>query len=144
MPQLNSGGDPELGANDEMISFKDEGEQDDKILAEISATEERDLADLKSSLVNESETNAGSDNSSSNSGGNNPAEQEVGRRPQVSEEPFRDKVRTSIEEVGKRQDAVIFKGPAYCPYQPGYVMVPNMNNDPYLNNGSLSPPAPRT
>ncbi|XP_072440010.1 lymphoid enhancer-binding factor 1 isoform X1 [Chiloscyllium punctatum] len=142
MPQLNSGGDPELGANDEMISFKDEGEQDDKILAEISATEERDLADLKSSLVNETETNAGSD--SSNSGGSNPAEQEVGRRPQVNEEPFRDKARTSIEEVGKRQDTAIFKGPAYCPYQPGYVMVPNMNNDPYLNNGSLSPPAPRT
>ncbi|GCC30109.1 hypothetical protein chiPu_0008555 [Chiloscyllium punctatum] len=68
---------------------------------------------------------------------------DMGVRPQVNEEPFRDKARTSIEE-GKRQDTAIFKGPAYCPYQPGYVMVPNMNNDPYLNNGSLSPPAPRT
>ncbi|XP_078065467.1 lymphoid enhancer-binding factor 1 isoform X1 [Mustelus asterias] len=139
MPQLNSGGDPELGANDEMISFKDEGEQEDKILAEINATEERDLADLKSSLVNESEINPGSENSS------NSAEPEVGRRAQVSEESFRDKVRGNTEEVGKRQDAAIYsKSSAYCTYQPGYIMVPNLNSDPYLNNGSLSPPVPRT
>ncbi|XP_067850525.1 lymphoid enhancer-binding factor 1 isoform X2 [Heptranchias perlo] len=138
MPQLNSGGDPELGANDEMISFKDEGEQEDKILAEISATEERDLADLKSSLVNESEINPGSGSDS------NPAEPEVGRRSQVSEDPFRDKVRTSTEE-GKRQDGAMYnKDPAYCSYQPGYIMVPNLNSEPYLTNGSLSPPIPRT
>ncbi|XP_038648616.1 lymphoid enhancer-binding factor 1 isoform X1 [Scyliorhinus canicula] len=138
MPQLNGGGDPELGANDEMISFKDEGEQEDKILAEISATEERDLADLKSSLVNESEINPGSESNS------NSAEPQVGRRTQVSEEPFRDKVRVSTEEGGKRHDAAMYKNPAYCTYQPGYIMVPNLNNDPYLNNGSLSPPVPRT
>ncbi|KPP79675.1 hypothetical protein Z043_100732 [Scleropages formosus] len=53
MPQLNGGGGDDLGANDEMISFKDEGEQDEKI--QESAFTERDLADLKSSLVNESE-----------------------------------------------------------------------------------------
>lgn len=61
MPQLNGGGGDDLGANDEMISFKDEGEQEEKI-SESSA--ERDLADVKSSLVNESETNQ---NSSSDS-----------------------------------------------------------------------------
>ncbi|XP_067901501.1 lymphoid enhancer-binding factor 1 isoform X6 [Heterodontus francisci] len=138
MPQLNSGGDPELGANDEMISFKDEGEQEDKILAEISATEERDLADLKSSLVSESEINPVSDSNS------NPAEPEVDRLPQVNEDPFRDKVRTSTEEVGKRHNAAMYKSPAYCTYQPGYIMVPNLNSEPYLNNGSLSPPVPRT
>lgn len=53
MPQLNSGGGDDLGANDEMIAFKDEGEQDEKI--EENAFTEGDLADLKSSLVNESE-----------------------------------------------------------------------------------------
>lgn len=68
MPQLNGGGDPELGANDEMISFKDEGDQEEKILAEISGSEERDLADLKSSLVNESEISPG--NGQSGDGGN--------------------------------------------------------------------------
>lgn len=55
MPQLSSGGGDDLGANDEMISFKDEGEQDEKI--QENAFTERDLADLKSSLVNESEIN---------------------------------------------------------------------------------------
>lgn len=55
MPQLSSGGGDDLGANDEMIAFKDEGEQEEKIRE--NALTERDLADLKSSLVNESETN---------------------------------------------------------------------------------------
>lgn len=55
MPQLNSGGGDDFGANDEMISFKDEGEQDEKI--QENAQTESDLADLKSSLVNESEIN---------------------------------------------------------------------------------------
>lgn len=56
MPQLSSGGGDDQGANDEMISFKDEGEQDEKI--QENAFTERDLADLKSSLVNESETSS--------------------------------------------------------------------------------------
>lgn len=62
MPQLSGaggggGGDPELCATDEMIPFKDEGDpQKEKIFAEISHPEEEgDLADIKSSLVNESE-----------------------------------------------------------------------------------------
>lgn len=61
MPQLNGGGGDELGANDEMISFKDEGEQEDKISENVSA--ERDLDDVKSSLVNESENNSSSSDS---------------------------------------------------------------------------------
>uniref|UniRef100_A0A4W4H8D6 HMG box domain-containing protein n=1 Tax=Electrophorus electricus TaxID=8005 RepID=A0A4W4H8D6_ELEEL len=56
MPQLNGGGGDDLGANDELISFKDEGEQEEKISENVSA--ERDLADVKSSLVNESENNS--------------------------------------------------------------------------------------
>lgn len=62
MPQLSGGGnggggDPELCATDEMIPFKDEGDpQKEKIYAEISHPEEEgDLADIKSSLVNETE-----------------------------------------------------------------------------------------
>ncbi|KAK1800330.1 hypothetical protein P4O66_005476 [Electrophorus voltai] len=58
MPQLNGGGGDDLGANDELISFKDEGEQEEKISENVSA--ERDLADVKSSLVNESENNSSS------------------------------------------------------------------------------------
>lgn len=53
MPQLGSGGGDDLGATDEMLAFKDEGEQEEKIPE--NAFTERDLADLKSSLVNESE-----------------------------------------------------------------------------------------
>lgn len=56
MPQLNSGGGDELGANDELIRFKDEGEQEEKSPGEGSA--EGDLADVKSSLVNESENHS--------------------------------------------------------------------------------------
>lgn len=50
-----------MGANDEMISFKDEGEQEEKISENVSA--ERDLDDVKSSLVNESENNSSSSDS---------------------------------------------------------------------------------
>ncbi|XP_053269402.1 transcription factor 7-like 2 isoform X11 [Pleuronectes platessa] len=125
MPQLNGGGGDDLGANDEMIAFKDEGEQEDKISDNSSA--ERDLADVKSSLVNESETNQ---NSSSDS--------EAERRPPPRSETFRDKTRESLEEAAKRQDGGLFKSPPY----PGYpfIMIPDLSS-PYLPNGSLSPTA---
>ncbi|KAM9715665.1 transcription factor 7-like 2 isoform 3-T3 [Menidia menidia] len=125
MPQLNGGGGDDLGANDEMISFKDEGEQEEKISENSSA--ERDLADVKSSLVNESETNQ---NSSSDS--------EAERRPPPRSETFRDKTRESLEEAAKRQDGGLFKSPSY----PGYpfIMIPDLTS-PYLSNGSLSPTA---
>lgn len=60
MPQLaggGGGGDPELCATDEMIPFKDEGDpQKEQIFAEINHSEEEgDLAEIKSSLVNETE-----------------------------------------------------------------------------------------
>jgi len=63
MPQLSRDGD-DLGANDELIAFKDEGEQEEK--RNVSA--ERDLDDVKSSLVNESETNSSSDSEVSSAG----------------------------------------------------------------------------
>ncbi|NXF82225.1 TF7L2 factor, partial [Sclerurus mexicanus] len=49
MPQLNGGGGDDLGANDELISFKDEGEQEEKISENSSA--EGDLADTTSCLM---------------------------------------------------------------------------------------------
>ena len=68
MPQLagggGGGGDPELCATDEMIPFKDEGDpQKEQIFAEISHSEEEgDLAEIKSSLVNETEGSPNSTN----------------------------------------------------------------------------------
>lgn len=44
--------------------------------------------------------------------------------------------------TGKHQD-MYSKGHPYPSY-PGYIMMTNMNNEPYMNNGSLSPPIPRT
>lgn len=58
MPRLSRDGDADdLGASDELIAFKDEGEQEEK----RSTSAERDLDDVKSSLVNESESNSGSE-----------------------------------------------------------------------------------
>ncbi|XP_069754438.1 transcription factor 7-like 2 isoform X7 [Narcine bancroftii] len=120
MPQLNSGGGDDLGANDEMISFKDEGEQEEKISE--SALTERDLADVKSSLVNESETNQ------------NPAsDPEAIARSR--ERIYQDKSKEHIDDVTKqRQDGGMFKGTAYSGY-PHFLML----QEPYLANGPLSP-----
>uniref|UniRef100_A0A8C2E6Y9 Transcription factor 7 like 1b n=1 Tax=Cyprinus carpio TaxID=7962 RepID=A0A8C2E6Y9_CYPCA len=113
MPQLNGGGGDELGANDELISFKDEGEQEEKISENVSA--ERDLDDVKSSLVNESENNSSSSDS------------EVSQTPPRADRPLR-----------RQQDGGFFKSPHY----PGYpfLMIPDLGN-PYLSNSALSPSA---
>ncbi|KAL2780715.1 lymphoid enhancer-binding factor 1 isoform 2 [Daubentonia madagascariensis] len=138
MPQLSGGGgggggDPELCATDEMIPFKDEGDpQKEKIFAEISHPEEEgDLADIKSSLVNESEIIPASNG------------HEVARQAQTAQESYHDKAREHPDD-GKHPDGGLYsKGPSYSSYS-GYIMMPNMNNDPYMSNGSLSPPIPRT
>ncbi|CAH2274990.1 transcription factor 7-like 1 [Pelobates cultripes] len=124
MPQLNSGGGDELGANDELIRFKDEGEQEDKSPGEGSA--EGDLADVKSSLVNESE-NLSSDSDS-----------EVERRP-PPRESF-EKHRDYLSEAFRRQhqDAAFFKSPPYAGYP--FLMIPDLGGH-YLPNGALSPSA---
>ncbi|XP_018599602.1 transcription factor 7-like 1-B isoform X1 [Scleropages formosus] len=127
MPQLNGGGGDDLGANDEMISFKDEGEQEEKISENVSA--ERDLDDVKSSLVNESENNSSSSDS-----------EQAERRPQPrpDSESF-EKTRDYFSEALRRQqDGGFFKSPHY----PGYpfLMIPELTS-PYLSNGSLSPSA---
>uniref|UniRef100_UPI00398E908C transcription factor 7-like 2 n=1 Tax=Pristiophorus japonicus TaxID=55135 RepID=UPI00398E908C len=116
MPQLNGGGD-DLGATDEMISFKDEGEQEDKSPGSGSA--ERDLADVKSSLVNETEDVGSS------------PEPEAERRAQPRQA---DKPRDFPQQV-KRQDGGFFKGAAYP-----FIMIPDLSA-PYLPSGALSPGA---
>uniref|UniRef100_A0A3Q3D2Y8 Transcription factor 7 like 1 n=1 Tax=Hippocampus comes TaxID=109280 RepID=A0A3Q3D2Y8_HIPCM len=127
MPQLNGGGGDDLGANDEMISFKDEGEQEEKISENVSA--ERDLDDVKSSLVNESENNSSSSDS-----------EQAERRPQTrADSESYEKARDYFTEALRRQhDGGLFKSPHY----PGYpfLMIPDLTN-PYLSNGSLSPSA---
>ncbi|XP_067269078.1 transcription factor 7-like 1-B isoform X2 [Pseudorasbora parva] len=127
MPQLNGGGGDELGANDEMISFKDEGEQEDKISENVSA--ERDLDDVKSSLVNESENNSSSSDS-----------EQTERRPQPrpDHESYEKAREYFAEALRRQQDGGFFKSPHY----PGYpfLMIPDLSN-PYLSNGALSPSA---
>ncbi|KAF7710139.1 hypothetical protein HF521_009011 [Silurus meridionalis] len=131
MPQLAGGGDPELCATDEMIPFKDEGDpQKEQSFAEITNSEEEgDLAELKSSLVNESETSPNSNN------------HDAGRQSQITPDSYHEKHREHPDD-GKLQD-LYSKGHAYSGY-PSYIMMTNMNNEHYMNNGSLSPPMPRT
>ncbi|KAM3602166.1 uncharacterized protein V6R79_025575 [Siganus canaliculatus] len=117
MPQLSSGGGDDLGANDEMIAFKDEGEQEEKI--QENAFTERDLADLKSSLVNESEINQ------------SPNAAAVRRAQQSEQRGFADKHREHLD-VSKHQDGGMYKTPTY----PGYPFL--MLPDPYLPNSSVS------
>ncbi|XP_071316332.1 transcription factor 7 isoform X11 [Trachinotus anak] len=119
MPQLSSGGGDDLGANDEMISFKDEGEQEEKI--QENAFTERDLADLKSSLVNESEINQ------------SPNAATVRRGQQGEQRGFAEKHREHLDGVSKQQDGGMYKTPSY----PGYPFL--MLPDPYLPNSSVSP-----
>ncbi|XP_059122221.1 lymphoid enhancer-binding factor 1 isoform X6 [Peromyscus eremicus] len=182
MPQLSGGGgggDPELCATDEMIPFKDEGDpQKEKIFAEISHPEEEgDLADIKSSLVNESEiipASNGHEVSGPLSGeawrvpgtprwkpaertatvaaapwslagwaGNNGPYSTVVRQAQPAQDSYHDKAREHPDD-GKHPDGGLYnKGPSYSSYS-SYIMMPNMNSDPYMSNGSLSPPIPRT
>ncbi|KAK7161315.1 hypothetical protein R3I94_004100 [Phoxinus phoxinus] len=134
MPQLSGGGgggDPELCATDEMIPFKDEGDpHKEQIFAEINHSEEEgDLAEIKSSLVNETEISPNSNN------------HDAARQSQITPDSYHEKHRDHPDD-GKLQD-MYSKGHPYPSY-PGYIMMTNMNNDSYMNNGSLSPPIPRT
>ncbi|XP_062976812.1 transcription factor 7 isoform X3 [Elgaria multicarinata webbii] len=137
MPQLNSGGGDDLGANDEMIAFKDEGEQEEKIQANVFT--EGDLADLKSSLVNESESTTsggGGGNQTSNAAATVAApgaHSEAIRRLQDPQRVYQEKLPDHMEDGLKHQDPGMYKGSAYS----GYPFL--MLSDPYLPNGSMSP-----
>ncbi|XP_040298411.1 transcription factor 7 isoform X7 [Bufo bufo] len=116
MPQLSSGGEEDLGASDEMIAFKDEGDQEEKI--QENAFTERDLADLKSSLVNESEA---------------PADHpEAIRRAQDAHRVYQEKLADHMEDGLKHQEEPMYKGSGYSSYP--FLML----SDPYLSNGSMS------
>uniref|UniRef100_A0A3B5MAC2 HMG box domain-containing protein n=1 Tax=Xiphophorus couchianus TaxID=32473 RepID=A0A3B5MAC2_9TELE len=125
MPQLNGGGGDDLGANDEMISFKDEGEQEEKISENVSA--ERDLDDVKSSLVK-------------NTQNKQTTTKKKQRRPQTRpDSESYEKTRDYFGEALRRQqDGGFFKSPHYPGYQ--FLMFPDLTN-PYLSNSSLSPSA---
>ncbi|XP_059397715.1 transcription factor 7-like 2 isoform X3 [Carassius carassius] len=117
MPQLNGGGGDDLGANDEMIAFKHEGDHEEKIRE--SAFTESDLADLKSSLVNESEISQNSNSAV------------IRRGPQEDHRIYTDK-REHLDDVPKHQDGGMYKA-SYSGYP--FLMLP----EPYLPNGPVSP-----
>ncbi|KAK6316156.1 hypothetical protein J4Q44_G00136800 [Coregonus suidteri] len=141
MPQLDGGGGDDLGANDELISFKDEGEQEEKTAENVSS--ERDLDDVKSSLVNETENNSSS--SDSEQAGSH-------RRPQHHIPDWESYVRQRefVAEALRRQqhDSGMFKASLYAGYP--LLMIPDLGNlanlghlgnlgNPYLSPGVLSP-----
>ncbi|XP_030878803.1 transcription factor 7-like 1, partial [Leptonychotes weddellii] len=122
-----AGGGDDLGANDELIPFQDEGGEEQEPSSD-SASAQRDLDEVKSSLVNESENQSSSSDS------------EAERRPQPARDAFQ-KPRDYFAEVRRPQDGAFFKGPPY----PGYpfLMIPDLSS-PYLSNGPLSPGGART
>ncbi|XP_012992639.2 transcription factor 7-like 1-A isoform X1 [Esox lucius] len=139
MPQLDGGGGDDLGANDELISFKDEGEQEEKTAENVSS--ERDLDDVKSSLVNETENNSSSSDSEADSH----------RRSQQHRPDWESyaRQREFFAEALRRQqhDSGLFKASPYAGYP--FLMIPDLGNlanlghlgNPYLSPGGLSPGA---
>ncbi|XP_014439086.1 transcription factor 7 isoform X4 [Tupaia chinensis] len=106
MPQLDSGGGgagggDDLGAPDELLAFQDEGEEQDDKCRDSAAGPERDLAELKSSLVNESEGVAGGSGVPGPGAGAR-SETEVGAealgREHTSQRLFPDKLPESLED----------------------------------------------
>ncbi|KAL1288232.1 TCF7 [Ovibos moschatus] len=102
MPQLDSGGGgagggDDLGAPDELLAFQDEGEEQDDKSRDSAAGPERDLAELKSSLVNESE-GAASDAGVPGAGAGARGEAEALGRAHTSQRLFPDKLPESLED----------------------------------------------
>ncbi|XP_039882738.1 transcription factor 7-like 1-A isoform X2 [Simochromis diagramma] len=124
MPQLSREDGDDLGASDELIAFKDEGEQEEK--RNVSA--ERDLDDVKSSLVNESETNSSSDSEADRRPEPRPGVASRGRQSQLSEEALRK----------QQRDGGLLQPSPYVGYP--FFMFPDLGNlcSPYLTNGALT------
>ncbi|KAM5293483.1 transcription factor 7 isoform 5-T5 [Ctenodactylus gundi] len=103
MPQLDSGGggagsSDDLGAPDELLAFQDEGEEQDDKSRDSAAGPERDLAELKSSLVNESEGAAGGAGVAAGAGGGAEVGAEALGREHASQRLFPDKLAESLED----------------------------------------------
>ncbi|XP_031734643.1 transcription factor 7-like 1-A [Anarrhichthys ocellatus] len=115
----------DLGANDELINFKDEGEQEEK----RNVSSGRDLDDVKNSLVNESESDS---------------EEETDRRSRINTD-LENRIRHNHlfqEALRRQQDGGLFQPPPYVGYP--FFMISDLNLcSPYLNNGAL-PPSART
>ncbi|KAA8594396.1 hypothetical protein FQN60_005230, partial [Etheostoma spectabile] len=115
MPQLNGADGDDLGANDELIAFKDEGEQEEK----RNVSSGRDLDDVKSSLADRRPRT-------------NPDAESRARQNYLFQEALR-----------RQQDAGLFQHSPYVGYP--FFMIPDLGNlcSPYLANGAL-PPSART
>uniref|UniRef100_UPI00358F7825 transcription factor 7-like 2 isoform X3 n=1 Tax=Myxine glutinosa TaxID=7769 RepID=UPI00358F7825 len=119
MPQLPGSGPDDLGANDEMIAFKDEGEQEERPAGR--AATERDLDDLKSSLVNESEEE--------------PARQVGPTRTRQAEHYTRENPKEQPDQ-GIKMEGGLPKGHIYSGYP--FLVLPDLTA-PYLSHSPLSP-----
>ncbi|XP_042544843.1 transcription factor 7 isoform X9 [Dipodomys spectabilis] len=109
MPQLDAGGGgagggggdggggDDLGAPDELLAFQDEGEEPDDKSRDSAAGPERDLAELKSSLVNESE-GAGVAGADAGARGEAEAGAEALGRELTSQRLFPDKLGEALED----------------------------------------------
>ncbi|XP_062045147.1 transcription factor 7 isoform X4 [Lepus europaeus] len=154
MPQLDAGGGgaggggDDLGAPDELLAFQDEGEEQDKS-RDSAAGPERDLAELKSSLVNESEGAVGG------AGGPGPgAEAEVAAealgREHAPQRLFPDKLAESLEEGLKSPECAgaMYKETVYSAFNllmhyppgPGAGQHPHPQPQPPLHNKASQPP----
>ncbi|XP_049593714.1 transcription factor 7-like 1-B isoform X2 [Syngnathus scovelli] len=134
MPQLSDDGD--LGANDELIPFKDEGEgeHDDKTTAAAAATAaQRDLDDVKSSLVNESETNHSVSDSEA-------ADRRARRQPDAAGlpgrgQPFGEALRRRAGAGARAGAGGVLQAPAFVGYP--FFMIPDLYGS-YLAGGGLA------
>ncbi|XP_063086702.1 transcription factor 7 isoform X3 [Cavia porcellus] len=110
MPQLDAGGSgagggDDLGAPDELLAFQDEGEEQDGKSRDSAAGPERDLAELKSSLVNESESEGAAGGAAvPETGSAAGGEAEALARERTSQRLFADKLPEPLEDGLKAPD----------------------------------------
>ncbi|XP_058533508.1 transcription factor 7 isoform X4 [Ochotona princeps] len=158
MPQLDAGsggtgsgagGGDDLGAPDELLAFQDEGEEQDKS-RDSAAGPERDLAELKSSLVNESE-GAGGPGPGAGARGEADAAAEALGREHAPQSLFADKLTESLEDGLKAPECsggTMYKESVYSafnllmhyPATPGAGQHPQPQPQPALHNKANQPP----
>ncbi|XP_040827600.1 transcription factor 7 isoform X2 [Ochotona curzoniae] len=158
MPQLDAGsggtgsgagGGDDLGAPDELLAFQDEGEEQDKS-RDSAAGPERDLAELKSSLVNESE-GAGGPGPGAGARGEADAAAEALGREHAPQSLFADKLTESLADGLKAPECsggTMYKESVYSafnllmhyPATPGTGQHPQPQPQPALHNKANQPP----